>query len=267
VWSRGVPPHLPGYISGPPVDPDCRATARAPGAPRWPAPSAHPRPPQGPSVRVGGAAAGGGPRPAPPPTGHFGCVEKCPRELASLGVSKTAPGLGLGVPAPPRPPTGQLCPNWSVLGCVPVPPRRLASPVAHAMPPPLPRPRRRPPPTRAAHLHTGNWPAPPGPRGPRRRPAGLAGRLPTAPPAAAARGPSAAHRDRRHRGRGPQHASTVGPPAWPVASRLVSLLPTRPLRLARRRNRPSSRAPWARWLLASLYTLRPHLGGEMVSKP
>jgi hypothetical protein len=191
----------------------------------------------------------------------LGVSKNAPRELASLGVSKTAPGLGLGVPAPPRPPTGQF---WAVSQ---PPRRRLASPVAHAMPPPLPRPRRRPPPTRAAHLHTGNWPAPPGPRGPRRRPAGLAGRLPTAPPAAAARGPSAAHRDRRHRGRGPQHASTVGPPAWPVASRLVSLLPTRPLRLARRRNRPSSRAPWARWLLASLYTLRPHLGGEMVSKP
>ena len=111
---------------------------------------------------------------------------------------RPALGLGLGGPAPRCPPPGQFR--------------------AVCKSPPPPTPCHPLSPTRAAHLPTGNWPVPPGPRGPRRRPAGLAGRLPTAPPAAAARGSSAAHRDRRHKGRGPQHASTVGPPAWPVAS-------------------------------------------------
>ncbi|OKP02084.1 hypothetical protein PENSUB_7191, partial [Penicillium subrubescens] len=119
VWPQGEPLHPAGYISRPPVDPDCRATATAPGAPGCPRMPRPLRPCWG----------------APPSTGQFGCVENRPRELASLGVSKT-------VPTSPRPPAGQL---WA--GCESPPPPTPCHPLS---------------PTRAAHLPTGNWPAPPG---------------------------------------------------------------------------------------------------------
>lgn len=62
---------VPGYISGPEVDPHCRATARAPGAPRCPARPASPWPSQGrgPGRWVGRAG-------APNQLASFGCVEK-----------------------------------------------------------------------------------------------------------------------------------------------------------------------------------------------
>jgi hypothetical protein len=237
VWRGVPPPQVPGYISGPEVDPHCRATARAPGAPRCPARPASPWLPHG--RHRGGAPGGGWAAPAPPTNWRALGVSKlwvCRKRPPA--PSRPGPGLGLGLPAPVLAPTGQFS------GVSLVPRRRLASLAAHDIPPPLlsPRPRLRPAPARAAHLPTGNWPAPRGPSPPPRRAGWPA---PTAPPATAARGSPAAHRDRdrRHEGRGPQHAPTVGPPAWPVASRLVSLLPTRPLHLARRRNWPSSRVP------------------------
>ena len=193
VRTLGVPPHLPGYISGPRIVPHYISTSTATGAPGCLSWVARHQPPHGPREGVG--------RAGPPANWSDLGVSK------NLSVSKTAPGL-------------KIC-------------RRLASPAARAMPSLLP-------PVRAPHPPTGNWPA--SPRGPRRRPSGLAGRHPP-PPAAAARGPPAARPERRHEGRGHQGAPAVGPPAWPVASRLVSFLPTRPLRLARRRGRPSSRAP------------------------
>ena len=100
------------------------------------------------------------------------------------------------------------------------------SPAAHAIPPLSPRPRLRPPPTRAAHPPTGNWPAPPGPRGPRRRPVGRTSRLPTAPPAAAARGSSAAHREIA--GPRARDASTLPPWGLPLGPGVTSSFPTSP---------------------------------------
>ena len=88
------------------------------------------------------------------------------------------------------------------------------------------------------------------------------------PTAAAAGRTAAARRGHRHEPKGDARTlPSSGLPLWPGASRLVIPLPARPLRLARRRSQPPSRVPLARWLLASLYTLRPHLGGEMPSKP
>lgn len=80
-------------------------------------------------------------------------------------------------------------------------------------------------------------------------------------------GPPPRSQDARTRGRGMPGRFHHGPSAWPGPSCLVIPLPTRPLRLARRRSPPPSRAPLARWLLASLYTLRPHLGQKRPSKP
>ncbi|KAJ5430846.1 uncharacterized protein N7458_001040 [Penicillium daleae] len=104
--------------------------------------------------------------------------------------------------------------------------------------------------------------------GERRRPSVWAGwPAPTTPPPPRLRGPQPRAEATGTSEGGRQDAPAVGPSAWPGASRLVIPLPARPLRLARRRSQPPSRAPLARWLLASLYTLRPHLGGEMPSKP
>lgn len=96
----------------------------------------------------------------------------CPPQLVSLGVSKTAPvnwRVWVCRKPCPRPRAPQLV-SFGLGAKVPRRPR-------HATPSPPPAPPISPP-------ATGRRPR--GPRGPRRRPAGLAGRLPTAPPAAAA---------------------------------------------------------------------------------
>ncbi|OKP02082.1 hypothetical protein PENSUB_7189 [Penicillium subrubescens] len=214
VWPQGEPLHPAGYISRPPVDPDCRATATAPGAPGCPRMPRPLRPCWG----------------APPSTGQFGCVENRPRELASLGVSKT-------VPTSPRPPAGQL---WA--GCESPPPPTPCHPLS---------------PTRAAHLPTGNWPAPPGASRasppPRRagwpashRPSGRRGlrvvRRAPRPPAQGERTPARFHRrasrlahgvtsglptSRAPAASGPPPQSTLQPGAvGPVASRLTIYSPT-----------------------------------------
>jgi hypothetical protein len=99
-------------------------------------------------------------------------------------------------------------------------------------------------------------------------PPAWAGRpAPTVPPTPRPGAPPPRTQDAGTRGEGMPGRSRQGPSAWPGPSRLVVPLPTRPLRLGRRRSPPPSRAPLARWLLASLHTLRPHLGREMPRKP
>ena len=64
--------------------------------------------------------------------------------------------------------------------------------------------------------------------------------------------------------------SPPGPSVWPRVSRLAASLPVPPPCPpygTRRHGQPSSRAPLARWLLASLHTPRPHLEGKSASKP
>lgn len=174
-----------------------------------------------------------------------------PNQLASLGCVENfetrprihrrlprlhAPGRAVVVRVPsPSPSTGE---------------RRRPRHAAHpsSSPPAL-----RPPPP------TGNWPPAGGPRG-LPPPVWAGWPAPTAPP------PPRAEATGTSDG-GCHGAPAVGPSAWPGASRLVIPLPARPLRLAVRRSQPPSRAPLARWLLASLYTPRPHLGGEVPRKP
>lgn len=216
VWSPGVPRRLPRYIypSGPQVVPDCPSTARPPGVPRYPARLPHARaPPPGPTC----------PRWRPPTDPLWVCRKMAHRQLANFECVE-------------RPTV-----NWRVWAC-----RKRPRCPFRALPAPRLRVRcARAPKTRAVDWRVPPPTSPPAPRpgGPRRRPVGPAGwhppprrlpRLEGRPPRTETAGT---------RGRGPQHASTAGPPAWPVAPRLVSLRPTRPLRLARRRNRPSSRAP------------------------
>ena len=113
---------------------------------------------------------------------------------------------------------------------------------------------------------TGNWPLAGGPRG-LPPPVWAGWPAPTAPPPPRLGGPPPRADATGTSERGRHDAPAVGPSAWPGASRLVIPLPARPLCLARRRSQPPSRAPLARWLLASLDTPRPHLGGEVASKP
>jgi hypothetical protein len=68
---------------------------------------------------------------------------------------------------------------------------------------------------------TGNWPA---------------GRAPTVPSPPRPGGPPPRTQDARTGGRGMPGRSHRGPSAWPGPSRLVVPLPTRPLRLGRRRS-------------------------------
>jgi hypothetical protein len=119
----------------------------------------------------GGAPGGGWAAPAPPTNWRALGVSK------SLGVSKTAPGTLQARPRlRVRPARTGARPNWSVFGCVASPPPstgesrrpRHTTPSPPPTPPPGPRPRRPSP-----HRQLAGAPG-----GPRRRPAGLAGRLP-----------------------------------------------------------------------------------------
>jgi hypothetical protein len=192
----------------------------------------------------------------PPPTGQFWvCRKMAHRELASLGVSKTAPGTPQAGPGPRV--RCARAPQLVSFGLGAVPRRRLASPAAHAMPPPLPPatpptaplPRRpsphrqlagapgasgaSPPPRRAG------WPASHRPSG--RRGSRVVRRAPR-PPAQGEGTPARFHRraSRLARGvtsglptshapaaSGPPPQSTLQPGAvGPVASRLTIYSPT-----------------------------------------
>jgi hypothetical protein len=176
-------------------------------------------------------------------------------------------GPGVGRPSRGRPPTGQIwvwrniwvwrksssrCPTQHPAHADGPPPPLLPAPPSASRP-------RRPP------LNRQLAGCPPGRASPPARPGWLTG----IPPLHRRPGwrAAAAHRARRHAGRGLQHAPAIGPPAWPEPSRLTVPLLPRPPRMVHRRSQPPSRAPLARWLLASLYTHRPQLGGEMASKP
>jgi hypothetical protein len=187
------------------------------------------------------------------------CRKPALRQLLSLGVSKTLkPAQGSTVDC--RGCTRLVAPSW--LGCQ-VPRRRLVSAAAHVtLPTLLPRPPPsvpRPPPA------TGHRPVA---LGACRRPSGLAGRR---PPPHRRRGWEDRRRAPRPPARATGDATTLPPsglPLGPGHHAWSSIpLPARPLRLTVRRSHPPSRAPLARWLLASLYTPRPHLGGEVPSKP
>jgi hypothetical protein len=191
-WCGGgyPPPQVPGYISGPEVDPHCRATARAPGAPRCPARPASPWLPHG--RHRGGAPGGGWAAPAPPTNWRaLGVSNLWVCRKRPPAPSRPGPGLGLGLPAPVLAPTGQFS------GVSLVPRRRLASLAAHDIPPPLP------PPT-----------PPPGPRprrpSPHRQLAGAPGALAAAPQGWLA----GSHRPSGHRGsRVARRAPRPRPPA------------------------------------------------------
>lgn len=169
----------------------------------------------------------------------LGCVQPSPTNWP-IRVCPKRPGIRVRVP-----PSGR----W------PRPRNQLASPGSargHA-----PRRPIRPP------TPTGNWPAATPPQG--HRPSGLPDRrrrpgwraAATGAARAGAGGGGTPGRGRRRTFRLARGVT----PACPTAR-----LPATP-RLTRRRSRPSSRAPLARWLLASLYTLRPHLGGKTVGNP
>lgn len=184
-----------------------------------------------------------------------------------------------GERAPGSPSTGRfrVCPNtnptnWPIRVRPKRPGIRVRVPPSGLWPP---RPRRRLACQGAARGHAPAAPHPPPPatgqrpRPPGHRPSGLPNRhhRPTGAPAKGLppRGPRAPARAEGE----PQDAAAAGPSAWPrgVTPACPTARPPATLRLTRRRSRPSSRAPLARWLLASLYTLRPHLGGKTVGNP